>query len=115
MRSAIDRYKLQHAYWPGDKKSTGGSCSGGGSAGTGISFPDQALIDQLIYYSDSKGATCTVRDNTYRFGPYLREQRIPPNPLSGSNEVDFINIGKLGLTSGRIDGLGGWRYDGKTG
>lgn len=115
MRHTIDRYKLEHAHWPGNRQSSGASCPNGGSAGTGGVHSMQSLQDQLGFYTKINGRTCSTSDATFKFGPYLRDQHIPPNPLSGSNTVVISTAGELGLTSARIDGQGGWIYDTNTG
>lgn len=115
MRAAITRYKIEHRDWPGRKKSSGGACSNGGSAGTGNPNKTQSLSDQLGFYTNLIGNSCSTRDSTYKYGPYLRDQQIPANPFSESNNVIISIGGELGLTSARVDGQGGWIYDVRTG
>lgn len=93
----------------------GGACSNGGSAGTGPANKAQALSDQLIFFTDIQGDSCSTKDTTYKYGPYLNDQEIPINPFSGSNTVIISTDGELGLASARVDGLGGWIYDVFTG
>ena len=111
MREAISRYKVEHPRWPGKLTSMGASCSAGGAAGSGLVNSGGALSDQLTRYTDINGRSCSTRDNTFRFGPYLREDAIPPNPMSGSNTVAISTAGDLNLTSARVDGQGGWLFD----
>ena len=115
MRKAIERYKVDHRRWPGKLTSMGGACSNGGSAGTGLVNSANALRDQLAFYTDPNGISCSTRDATFRYGPYRRGREIPPNPLSGSNAVVISTTGELGLESARIDGQGGWLFDVWTG
>lgn len=115
IRSAIVRYHIDHNAWPGKKTSLGGACSNGGSAGTGPANQAQALSDQLSFYTSIEGKSCSTTDTTHRYGPYLNDQQIPINPFSGSNNVVISTDGELGLISTRVDGLGGWIYDVKTG
>lgn len=115
MRSAIERYKIEHQVWPGKERSLGGACSNGGSAGTGPPNEAQALSDQLGFYTNLDGQSCSTRDTIFKYGPYLRDQLIPTNPFSGSNNVIISTTGELGLTSARVDGLGGWIYDVESG
>ena len=115
MRSAIDRYKAEHRRWPGKLTSMGAVCPAGGSGGSGLVNSANALRDQLTMYTDPNGLACSTTDSTYRFGPYLRESQIPANPFSNSNAVIISTSGELGLTSARVDGLGGWLYDVWTG
>lgn len=115
IRSAITRYNIDHNEWPGKNNSIGDTCPNGGSAGTGPANKAQALLDQLIFYTDIIGKSCSTTDTTYQYGPYLNDQRIPVNPFSGSNNVIISTVGELGLTSTRVDGKGGWIYDVFTG
>ena len=115
IRKAIDRYQIDHSDWPGSARSSGGNCSNGGSAGIGAPNTAQALAEQLSYYTNPEGQTCSTRDTSFKYGPYLRDQQIPANPLSGSNIVNISTNGELGLKSARVDGLGGWLYDVETG
>lgn len=70
----------------------------------------QALKDQLQYPSNKLGQTCTVANEEFRYGPYLREG-IPLDPFTNSAEIAMQHNGKP-LTA---DGKDGWAYDTKSG
>ncbi len=111
MRNAIVRYKTEHRRWPGKRTSMGATCPRGSCAGTGLVNSEQALVDQLTRFTDANGRSCTTDDATFRNGPYLRDQTLPENPFSGSDSVVISTTGELGLSSSRVDGRGGWKYD----
>jgi len=108
MRSAIDLYRQQHGTYPGKNAATGGTCPGG-TAGTGAAGTQQALEDQLTRYSNSLGQTCSLPLAGFSFGPYVQDDDIPANPITGSNVVAIVDTGNLEMTA---DGAGlGWKYD----
>lgn len=107
LRSAIDLYRHRHGVYPGVNASAGGVCTG--TAGTGALGTQQALQDQLTRYSNSAGQTCSVADAGYAFGPYLREDILPTNPITGSSVFAIVTAGNLAMVA---DGPGlGWKYD----
>jgi len=107
MRSAIDLYRQQHGAYPAATAASGGTCSG--TAGTGAIGTQQAMEDQLTRYSNNLGQTCSVPDAGFTFGPYLQEDDLPTNPISGSNVIAIVSTGDLDMTA---DGAGlGWKYD----
>jgi general secretion pathway protein G len=111
MRSAIELYRQQHGAYPGASAASGGTCSG--TTGTGAAGTQQAMEDQLTRYSNSTGQTCSVPDTGFSFGPYIQDNDLPTNPISGSNVIAIINTGDLEMTA---DGAGlGWKYDSTAG
>ena len=119
MRSAIALYRQQHTAYPGNLASSGGAaaCTGAsGAVGTGAVNTETAFLDQLAYYSNSAGATCTTRGtaNAFPYGPYIQKHEIPKNPITESNTLAaFSTTGVLGLTTTTI--AGGWKYDSVSG
>jgi prepilin-type N-terminal cleavage/methylation domain-containing protein len=108
MRSALDVYRQQHGAYPGATASTGGLCTGG-TAGTGAIGTQQALQDQLTRYSNSLGQTCSIGLQTFPFGPYIQDDDLPTNSITGSSTVAIVSIGDLEMGA---DGAGlGWKYD----
>jgi len=111
MRSAIDLYRQQHGAYPAATAASGGTCSG--TAGTGAAGTQQAMEDQLTRYSNTLGQTCSVPDAGFSFGPYVQDDDLPTNPISGTNAISIINTGDLEMTA---DGAGlGWKYDSTAG
>ncbi len=120
LRSAIDLYYQQHGEYPGELTAVDATCVAGtdgtGAGGAGAAGA-QAFLDQLSLYSDADGGTCSVKDANFKFGPYLKKNTLPDNPITGvgSALADFtvVNAGDI-LMAG--DGAnGGWKYDILTG
>lgn len=114
MRSAIDLYRQQHGEYPGANASTGGTCTGG-TAGTGALETQAAFFEQLAFYSNDAGQTCSrpVGGN-FPYGPYLRETSMPDNAVTGSSTV--VVVGAADAAAGDLtmsgDGAGGgWKFD----
>lgn len=107
-RSTSDLYRQQHnGVYPGVNTAVGGVCSG--TAGTGVAGNQQAIEDQLTRYSNLAGQTCSLPDAGFAFGPYIQEDVLPTNPITGSGVFAIISTGDLEMTA---DGAGlGWKYD----
>ena len=107
MRSAIDLYRQQHGEYPGVSTAAGGTCSG--TAGTGVAGTQLAIEDQLTRYSNAAGQTCNVPDAGFAYGPYLREDTLPANPITGSTTIAIVAVGDLEMAA---DGAAlGWKFD----
>ena len=107
MRSSIDLYRQQHGQYPAATAATGGTCSG--TAGTGAVGTQQAIQDQLTRYSNAAGQTCSVADAGFVFGPYVQDDALPANPISGSSVIAIVTTGDLEMTA---DGANlGWKFD----
>ncbi len=113
MRSAIDLYYQQHASYPGAAISSGAVCPNAGTAGTGVINSEQAFIDQMTRYTNAAGQSCTTTDATFKFGPYLKGDSIPNNPITGDNTVAVSTAGALGMTGDVTPA--GWKFDTVTG
>ena len=114
IRSAIDLYTQQHGgTFPGAVASTGGACAGG-TAGSGALDTAAAFEEQLRYYSNAAGQTCSIADVPaggvveYPFGPYIKSP-IPDNPVTSDGTITMETAGNLAM-GGAVAG-GGWRYD----
>ena len=109
IRSAIDLYRQQHGEYPAFSASSGGTCTGG-TAGTGAAQNPTALQDQLTRYTNVGGESCTLQlTGSFPFGPYLKEDVLPENPITSSATVVIVNTGDLAMVG---DGAGGgWKYD----
>ena len=116
IRGAIDLYAQQHGgTFPAAVASTGGTCTGG-TAGTGAADTVAALTEQLTRYSNSAGQTCSLQDidadgtPEFPFGPYLKSDSLPANPVTDTTAVKFESAGDLAMRAQTTPGLG-WRYD----
>lgn len=108
MRSAIELYQAQHnGRYPGRFASSGATCPGGGTAGTGAADSAQALTDQLTMFSNIAGQTCTTTNGDFRFGPYLRRTL----PTESINDSTAIAIQTTGAPLAPGAATGGWIYD----
>ena len=112
IRAAIDLYRQQHQEYPGEVTATGTGCPTGSTNVTGDPGED-AFLAQLQSYTNAAGIACTGTDDTFRYGPYLKEE-LPVNPLAATpiNDVNVVSTGILGISS---DGSGGWKFDSQTG
>jgi len=113
IRGAISLYRQQHGEYPGLLTAVPGACSGTG--GTGGPEVRQALVDQLVLYTDANGGSCSRADaGSFPFGPYVDDSDIPANPITGDNAVEIVDTanpaaGDLAMT-GSAAGLG-WKFD----
>ena len=109
LRSATSLYRQQHnGVNPGENVSSGTlSCSSG--AGAGLARTEDALRDQLTRYSSLAGQTCGLPETGFVFGPYIQEDALPTNPITGIGDFTITFTGNLNMTA---DGVGGgWKYD----
>ena len=114
IRGAIDLYTQQHgSTFPGAALSTGGACAGG-TAGSGAADSAAAFEEQLRYYSNAAGQTCSIADVPaggvveYPFGPYIKSA-IPDNPVTSDGTINVVTTGNLAMVG--AGAAGGWRYD----
>jgi general secretion pathway protein G len=115
LRSSIELYLAQHgSTYPGKAASSGGAtCTG--TAGSGAADSAQALIDQMLMYSDVTGKTCSIGDTTFKYGPYLRKG-FPHDSITGKGAVAAdISVTSTGAPIAPGAATGGWAYDTKSG
>lgn len=114
MRSAIDLYYQQHGEYPSAIASTGGAGCVAGTAGAGAVDTEAAFIQQLSYYTNADGAACTQQNgNAFPFGPYLKKDSMPANPITNDATLAVVNTGDLLLTG--ANPAAGWRFDNVSG
>jgi len=78
MRNAIELYYHQHnGSYPGAISSADGK--------TPSATPDVDFVKQMTLFTDGNGVTSPTKDDTYRFGPYLRKSQLPVNPFTNDN------------------------------
>ena len=88
MRNSLELYYHQHnAVYPGYYTVAGGVVS------TTQALADAAFLEQLTRYTDITGQTSSVKDATFRFGPYLKRDDLPVNPMDNSNAIIFVLVG----------------------
>ncbi len=80
-------------------------------------FPTVAeFVDQLTQYSDGAGVTSVTKDDTYKYGPYLR--KMPPLPTGAYKDQRGLAAPSAVPPSGENSGSSGtigWLYDVNTG
>lgn len=111
LRGAMDLYKQQHGEYPGVNVSSGGTCTA--TAGTGGVGTQNAIVDQLTRFTNANGQSCSAPEAGFVFGPYLKEDAMPSNPITDSNTVVVVTTGDLNMAA---DGAGGgWKFDSTSG
>jgi general secretion pathway protein G len=116
IRAAVDLYYQQHGEYPGINTAVS-TCGGGATKGTGTGVSGtqaaQAFLDQLSMYTDGDGKACSISDATYKFGPYLKKNTLPNNPITSVSTLVIETAGDLNMTGDAT--AAGWKYDVKTG
>jgi prepilin-type N-terminal cleavage/methylation domain-containing protein len=110
LRSAIDLYRQQHGHWPGAVAATGATCPNSGTAGTGAINTAAALTSHLTMFTNAAGQACSTMDATFKYGPYVRDDSLPANAVTGSTAVVMSGTGNLNMTGAAAPGAG-WKYD----
>jgi len=117
IRGAIDLYAQQHGgSFPGSTAALTAGCAGGANKGVAADLPATAgaLTKQLTLYTNAAGEACSISDDPvggiveYPFGPYLKTDVFPNNPVDGANDITFEVTGDLAM--GGADATA-WRYD----
>jgi general secretion pathway protein G len=79
MRNAVELYYHQHgSVYPafvGD--------------GTNAAETEATLLSQLTRYTAMDGAVSDTKDATNKYGPYLKKQELPTNPIDGNTNWVF--------------------------
>lgn len=109
MRNAIELYYHQHnGVYPGAAASTGAG------DGTGAAGSVAAFTEQLTLYTSVTGATNTSKTAVFKYGPYLKKQILPTNPIDDLSTLTLLNTGGAGAGSLSTTGdgtTGGWWCD----
>ena len=108
MRRAIHLYYTQHNNtYPGEKNPNGGVAADKTQARTGFRR-------QLNRYSSVDGDCSKTKDATHKFGPYLKQLKLPENPYNGLTNI-VMDITTTDVTALASDGTSGWKFYTKTG
>jgi len=102
MRNAMELYYHQH----------GSVYPAAVTDGTNGADNVTTLLNQLTLYTSMAGVTNNTKDATYKYGPYLKKQELPPNPIDGHTNWVFnaTNVGSLDEPA-TATAAGGWWYD----
>ena len=104
MRQAIDVYLVQHGEYPSRL-----------TDGTHAANTSRAFLWQLSRYTDGVGDALLTTDATHIYGPYLRREQIPLEPLTQSGALEIESgSAALGMTATAGD-PGGWKFNNQTG
>ncbi|MFQ5601361.1 MAG: type IV pilin protein [Candidatus Krumholzibacteriia bacterium] len=102
LRNAVELYYHQHnGRYPGQTDSNSGAEP---AADASTSF-----AEQLTMYTDVNGVTSATRDDTYKYGPYLRRDELPTNPFTGSNSL-LADASVNSLGTDIFDGGSAWKF-----
>lgn len=120
IRGAIDLYAQQHGGdFPGSTDSTTAGCPGGtGGDAAHIAGTLEGLTNQLTRYTNAAGESCSIADDPagglveFPFGPYVKADTFPDNPVKKTNTVTFVTSGNLAMVGADTTA---WRYDTKSG
>ena len=110
IRGAVELYYYQHgSTYPGAVSAADGSSAPADDAAAAAAF-----IAQLTLYTDSSGETAKSKDDTYKYGPYLKEG-MPTNPYNDDNTV-VCDKTTNNITAKNSSGSNkGWKFYPKTG
>ena len=111
LRAAIDLYYQQHGEYPGELTAVDAACTGTDGTGTGGAGAQgaQAFLDQLSLYTDASGGACSITDANFQYGPYLKKNNLPGNPITGVSTLEVVDDGDLLMLGTNVDL--GWKYD----
>lgn len=118
LRAAIERYYHEHnSTWPGAVSPKDGQTPPASAEEAAAAF-----VAQLTHYTDKSGRARSMRDATFRFGPYLKTKNLPPNPFavdeSKSRDVNVDiktdDVTAIAADSGPRDNTG-WKFYAITG
>ncbi len=103
MRAVVDLYYAQHAEYP----SRNGD-------GTNAANSNLAFVWQLARYTNSTGDAVLTADPNHSYGPYLKKEEVPLEPLTGSSALEIESASAaLGMTATGVGG--GWKFNNQTG
>ncbi len=104
MRGAIDLYNQEHDEYPSALLDGAGNAAGSPAA----------FLTQLTQYTDLDGDVQLTTDATHIFGPYLKKNVMPTEPVTQLAVLEVITVGALGMVA-TVGDPGGWKFDNVTG
>lgn len=112
-RAIIDLYYQQHGKYPSAVAATGGTTCTGTATAAGAAGSTAAFMAQLTRYTNAAGQGCDKKDTVFKYGPYLKKDVLPANPITGVNTLVISTTGTLGMTGNAT--AAGWKFDNVTG
>ena len=112
VRSAIELYRVQHNNkYPSKAAATGATTTDcKGTIGAGKIDTKEAFVEQLTYFSNAAGATCSLAGTGFIYGPYLRT--MPAEPISNKADVEVVTAADAAEPTAVTPG---WRFNNATG
>ena len=108
MRSSIELYRYQHNNtYPGFNDNHGDPAANADDA-------EKGFKRQLTRYTDVNGKDKKKKDSTHRFGPYIKDGKLPENPFNNKNDLT-CDITTADTTARSSDGSTGWKFYTQTG
>ena len=108
MRSAVEIYHAQHnGIYPATTIPT--------SKPAGITTIEASFEAQMTRYTDVNGNIANSKDDSFKFGPYVKGGALPTNPYNNKSNItiDSIETDITKRSSGAVDT--GWKFYSKTG
>ena len=96
------KYHQHTNVYPGANKYTDGTAVGTAAQA------DTAFVRQLTLFTDLDGRTSSTKDNTFKYGPYLKTG-IPTNPYNELSTVS-CDIAVTDISSVTSDQTTGWKF-----
>ena len=113
IRSAVELYRQQHNQtYPGAVTSVSTCSVGPGAGTTGGEF----FEEQLTMYTNAAGQACSIQNDAgtaYPFGPYVKENAIPANPVT--NNATIVVNADANLQMASTTAGGGYLFSTMTG
>ncbi len=77
LRNSVELYYAQHnGIYPGAVKG-------------GATTDAEAFVQQLTRYTALDGTISSVKDDTHKFGPYIKGDSLPMNPVNGLATIEI--------------------------
>jgi type II secretory pathway pseudopilin PulG len=104
MRNSIERYYYEHGKVnPGVKRASDGSDA------VTTTQCENSFRKQLTLYSQSNSVTAKVKSATAKYGPYIKENKLPKNPFTDTNTV-LCDIAEDDITVAASSGTEAWKF-----
>jgi len=104
MRNSSELYYNQHnSSYPGAKKVTDGTVV------ATIAECATAFTDQMTIYTEVDGVTSNSRTVAAKYGPYIKNVKLPMNPFNDLNTV-LCDITETDITVAASSGAAGWKF-----
>lgn len=108
MRVAVERFYTEHnGIYPADSVPT--------TKPADVTTLDETFVAQLTRYTDANGNISNTKDATFKYGPYVKGQELPPNPFNDLRTVTVDNTTADITARSSTDAGTGWKFYSQTG